>query len=127
VHRREVLHLASVPVVGSVAGCAGGDRHAQSVATVVANERDVREWEVTDDRFTLEFVTGGDRAADIRIVGDAYAGGVQSGLAVPLSGAALDTGGAVQYRFDIRVAWAESLNGGEIGQEEYRDRIAATI
>ena len=128
----------------AVAGCAGdsanGDgsepspgenqQYAENAIGVIDDNLGVDRWDLDTglDTLFVDFYTSGNQTEDLQVVGGGFAGAVDAGLSVEtLAADALDADGSSVYIFDVESADAQAFMDDEITEQEYLDRIAATI
>lgn len=129
-NRRGFLGVVAVSCTGALAGCfgaSGNEEMAANAAGTVDDELGVEEWDADEDGFHIEFYASENPGFDITVVSGAYAGAVDDGLDVSAFAYALDENGDDVYWFEIEPEWAAAFMDDEISEDEYHDRIIATI
>ena len=128
----------------AVAGCAGdspngassepspgeNEQYAENAIGVIDDNLGVDRWDLDDglDTLFVDFYTSGTETEDLQVVGGGFAGAVDAGLSVEtLAADALDADGSSVYIFDVEAADAQAFMDDQISEQEYVDRIAATI
>ena len=146
--RRQLMATAGSALAVAVAGCAGdsenggGDgssgepsagenqQYTQNAIDVIDDNLGVDRWDLDDGLETLfvDFYTSGNETEDLQVVGGGFAGAVDAGLSVEtLAADALDADGSSVYIFDVEAADAQAFMDDGISEQEYLDRITATI
>lgn len=128
-YRRHYLAAVGTLLSAGFAGCfnTSDDEHARSAVDEVDEELGVDLWNREGGTFVVDFYTSGDRRTDIRVVGTAYADPVADGFDHDANGRAIDDDGNLVYSFDIDLEWARAFTDDELSEDEYLDRIEATI
>ena len=145
--RRQLMAAAGSALAVAVAGCAGdsgngdgsassepsageNEQYAQNAIDVIDDNLGVDRWDLDAglDTLFVDFYTSGNQTEDLQVVGGGFAGAVDAGLSVErLAADALDADGSSVYIFDVESADAQAFMDDEISEQEYIDRIAATI
>ena len=143
--RRQLMATAGSAMAVAVAGCAGdsengggssepsageNQQYAQNAIDVIDDNLGVDRWDLDDglDTLFVDFYTSGTETEDLQVVGGGFAGAVDAGLSVEtLAADALDADGSSVYIFDVEAVDAQAFMDDEISEQEYLDRIAATI
>ena len=145
--RRQLMAAAGSALAVAVAGCAGdsengggsansepsageNQQYAQNAIDVIDDNLGVDRWDLDGglDTLFVDFYTSGSESEDLQVVGGGFAGAVDAGLSVErLAADALDGDGSSVYIFDVESADAQAFMDDEITEQEYLDRIAATI
>ena len=144
-HRRQLMAAAGSAMAVAVAGCAGdsengggsgepsageNQQYAENAIGVIDDNLGVDRWDLDAglDTLFVDFDTSGDQSQDLQVVGGGFAGAVDAGLDVErLAADALDGDGSSVYIFDVVASDAQAFMDDEISEQEYLDRIAATI
>jgi len=146
--RRQLMATVGSTMAVAVAGCAGdsdnsdgsassdgpsageNQQYAENAIGVIDDNLGVDRWDLDDglDTLFVDFYTSGNETEDLQVVGGGFAGAVDAGLDVErLAADALDGDGSSVYIFDVEASDAQAFMDDEISEQEYLDRIAATI
>lgn len=135
-HRRTLLALGGV-AIASLAGCSGSEtannnrNEAYAEATAEAVDEHsatvLKNWTINDERVHLHFRPTGSEELALKVVAGAYAGNVDNGLDLPLTGYGYDGTGATVMYFEIKPEWGQAFFDDEITEEEYLNSIQNTM
>ncbi|WP_226040834.1 hypothetical protein [Natrinema sp. DC36] len=134
-NRRKLLLGGGVAFSTILAGCSSeasnenrDEVYAEKTADAVDEESatSVDNWEINDGTFHLHFTPAGSNDRALQIVAGAYAGNVDNGLDLPLTGYGYEGEETVLY-FQIEVDWAQQFMDDELSESEYLGRIQETM
>ncbi|ELZ12037.1 hypothetical protein C478_10563 [Natrinema thermotolerans DSM 11552] len=134
-NRRTLLLTGSVALTCAIAGCSSSgsnentnEVYAEETADSVDEESAVQvdNWEINDGTFHLHFTPVGSNDRALQIVAGAYAGNVDNGLDLPLTGYGYEGEETILY-FQIEVDWAQQFMDDELIESEYLDKIRGTM
>lgn len=127
--RRNFLVVGASIALTGIAGCLSdsNESYAENAVESIDDELGVDEWNADDGSFHVWYFASGNPGHDIIVVGGSYAGAVDAGLDARCYAYGVDDAGDEVLRFDVEPEWAQAFMDDEIDEDEYLDRIEATI
>ncbi|GAB3669572.1 hypothetical protein [Halopiger thermotolerans] len=133
-NRRQLLIGTSATFSTILAGCSSGtsenqnEVYAEETVEAVDGEAPVTvdNWTIKDGTLHLHFTPVGSHDRVLRIIAGAYAGNVNNGLELSLTGYGYEGDETVMY-FQIEPDWAQQFMDDELTEEEYIDQIRETM